>query len=71
MAIEVKAAREYRRDFRKGIASFTSGVKARSYIVYKGDRVLMDEATTVLPLGKFVRRLHAGAIVGGGESHDH
>lgn len=66
VAIEVKAAREYRRDFRKGIASFTSGVKARSFVVYRGDRVLKDEGTMVLPVGEFVRRLHSGAIVGGG-----
>ena len=66
VSIEVKAAREYRREFRKGIASFTSGVTARTFVVYGGDRVLKDGDTAVRPVEEFVRRLHSGAIIGGG-----
>jgi predicted AAA+ superfamily ATPase len=62
--IETKHAREYRADFRKGIASFLEGRKAKSYIVYRGTRELEIDGTRVLPLEIFLRRLHAGEIVG-------
>jgi predicted AAA+ superfamily ATPase len=64
VAIEVKHAREFRREYRKGLAAFLSGVPARSYIVYQGDRELEVEGTRVLPLEKFLRHLHAGEIIG-------
>lgn len=62
--IEVKNAREYRREHRKGIESFLAGARARSYIVYRGERELNDEGTAVLPVEKFLRRLHAGEVIG-------
>lgn len=64
VAIEVKSARDYRREFRKGIDAFLTGTKARSYIVYRGERELEVEGTRVLPVDVFLRRLHAGDIVG-------
>jgi uncharacterized protein len=62
--IEVKHGREYRRDFRNGIASFLEGRRARSTIVYRGSTELEVEGTRVLPLELFLRRLHAGEIIG-------
>lgn len=64
VAIEVKHGREFRREYGKGIAAFLAGTAAKSYIVYRGDRELQIDGTRVLPLETFLRRLHAGEIVG-------
>ena len=64
VAIEVKHGKAYRPDHRKGIAAFLSGKRARSYIVYQGDRELDVDGTQVLPLDTFLRRLHAGDVIG-------
>jgi predicted AAA+ superfamily ATPase len=64
VAIEVKSARRYRREFRAGLRSLLGGTKARTYIVYRGDAELDDEGTRVLPLEVFLRRLHRGDIIG-------
>lgn len=64
VAVEVKHGSRYRPDYRKGLASLLSSVKATSYIVYLGDRELNVEGTHVLPVDTFLRRLHAGEIVG-------
>lgn len=64
VAIEVKYATEFRREFGKGLATFVGGVPARSYIVYRGERELLIDGTHVLPLESFLRRLHAGEIIG-------
>ncbi len=62
--IEVKHATEFRREHRKGIASFLQGKKATSYIVYRGSSELDVEGTRVLPVGVFLERLHSGEILG-------
>ncbi len=64
VAIEVKHGSRYRAEYRKGIASLLSSTKAASYIVYLGDRELDVDGTHVLPVETFLRRLHAGEIVG-------
>lgn len=64
VAIEVKHGRRYRREYKKGIDSFLAGRTARSYIIYGGTQELEVEGTRVLPLEAFLRRLHAGEIVG-------
>lgn len=66
VAIEVKASRRYRSEFTAGIRSFEAGMsgRIRSYVVYRGDRELDVDGTRVLPVEAFLRRLHAGEIVG-------
>jgi len=64
VAIEVKHGARYRPEYRKGLASLLSSIKAESYVVYLGDRELNVEGTHVLPVEVFLRRLHAGDIVG-------
>ncbi|MGH7573754.1 MAG: ATP-binding protein [Longimicrobiales bacterium] len=64
VAIEVKSARRYRREFRGGISSLLAGANARTYIVYRGDAELDVEGTSVLPLDAFLRQLHRGNIIG-------
>jgi predicted AAA+ superfamily ATPase len=64
VAIEVKHAREPRREFRKRIAAFLGNAKARSFVVYRGTRELEIEGTRFLPLQRFLRQLHAGEIFG-------
>jgi predicted AAA+ superfamily ATPase len=64
VAIEAKASRQYRRDYRRGLDALRGGMKATSYVVYGGDQELVDEGTRVVPLATFLRRLHSGEIVG-------
>lgn len=64
VAIEVKQGDRYRPDYRKGLAAFTASVRADTYIVYRGDRELVVDGTRVLPIETFLRRLHAGEIIG-------
>jgi predicted AAA+ superfamily ATPase len=64
VAIEAKHGRTYRSEYRKGIAALLGTMKAESYIVYRGDRALTVEGTRVLPVQDFLRRLHAGDVLG-------
>jgi predicted AAA+ superfamily ATPase len=64
IAIEVKHGDRYRAEYRKGLASLLTSLAATTYIVYLGDRELTVDGTRVLPLATFLRRLHAGEIVG-------
>jgi len=64
VAIEVKHAREPRRDFTKGLEAFLAGTNARTFVVYRGEQELVLDGTSVLPLESFLRRLHTGEIVG-------
>ena len=64
VAIEVKHGRQYRPEYRKGLAALLGSMKAASYIVYLGDRALDVDGTRVLPIDTFLRRLHAGEILG-------
>jgi uncharacterized protein len=64
VAIEVKHGREFRREFRKGIDAFRSATPSRALIVYRGDRELEIDGIRVLPIEMFLRRLHAGDIIG-------
>lgn len=63
VAIEVKHGRTYRSAYRKGIAALLGQMKAKSYVVYRGEQELDVEGTRVLPLAEFLRRLHAGDIL--------
>jgi uncharacterized protein len=64
VAIEVKHGTRYRPEYRKGIAALLSAKRAKSYIVYRGREELNVEGTRVLPVQTFLRRLHAGEIIG-------
>lgn len=66
VAIEVKSASRFRKEYLAGIRSFEAGVggKVRSYVVYRGRQELDVEGTKVLPVESFVRRLHAGEVIG-------
>jgi uncharacterized protein len=63
VAIEAKHGRQYRPEYRKGIAALLEHMKADSYIVYRGDRELVVDGTRVLPVEAFSRLLHSGAIL--------
>jgi predicted AAA+ superfamily ATPase len=64
VAIEAKSARRYRSDFVTGINSLRSDRRANTYVVYRGEAELDVDGTRVLPLETFLRRLHAGEIIG-------
>jgi predicted AAA+ superfamily ATPase len=64
VAIEAKHGRRYRPEYKKGIDALSRAAKARRYIVYRGAEELEIDGTRVLPLDSFVKRLHAGEILG-------
>jgi predicted AAA+ superfamily ATPase len=65
VAVEVKSSRRFRRRFMAGIDSLRAGGKnADSYVIYRGEAELEVDGTRVLPLETFLRRLHAGDIIG-------
>src|SRR5690606_8686783 len=66
VAIEVKSSNRFRREFLDGIRALKSGFggSVRSYVVYRGQEELEIEGTRVLPVEHFLRRLHAGEILG-------
>lgn len=64
VAIEAKHGKQYRREYRKGIDALLGTTKAKSYVVYRGDRELEIDGTRVMPIESFLRRLHNGEIVG-------
>jgi predicted AAA+ superfamily ATPase len=63
VAIEVKHSTQWRAEYRKAIASLESSERIESYVVYRGDRELSIDGTHVLPVEKFLTRLHAGAVL--------
>jgi len=64
VAIEAKHSGSFRREYLKGLQSFGRTMRARTFLVYSGDRELEIDGTRVLPLETFLRRLHAGEILG-------
>ncbi len=64
VAIEVKSSRAFRPEFKKGIDALRAATEAKGYIVYRGGQELNVDGTRVLPLDTFLRRLHAGEIIG-------
>jgi predicted AAA+ superfamily ATPase len=65
IGIEVKAAKDYRGDFLKGIRSFNENKKlSASYVVYRGKKDLKVDETWVLSAETFLKRLHTGEILG-------
>jgi predicted AAA+ superfamily ATPase len=66
VAIEVKAARRYRPEYRAGIRSLAAGFKGklRSWIVYRGAEELNLDGTWAVPIDSFFERLHRGEIIG-------
>jgi uncharacterized protein len=64
IAIEAKHAPSFRPEHRKGITALERATKVESYVVYRGERELVVDGTRVLPVEVFLRRLHAGEILG-------
>ncbi|MBI4403099.1 MAG: ATP-binding protein [Deltaproteobacteria bacterium] len=65
VAIEVKAADQFRDDFLKGIRALGQRKKVfKSYVVYLGKRELKMGDTWVLPIHEFLRKLYQGSVIG-------
>jgi predicted AAA+ superfamily ATPase len=64
VAIEVKHGDRFRREYTQGLDAFRATHPAKCYVVYRGDRELDVDGVHVLPIDLFLRRLHAGEIVG-------
>ncbi|MBI1859653.1 MAG: ATP-binding protein [Deltaproteobacteria bacterium] len=66
VAIEVKAGKEFRSEFLKGITSFSQGKKLkRSFVVYLGSKEMKVGQTWIFPVQKFLKELYAGGVFGG------
>jgi predicted AAA+ superfamily ATPase len=63
VAIEAKHGRQYRPEYRKGIAALSERMKVDSFIVYRGDRELEVDGTRVLPIEAFLQRPHSGGVL--------
>lgn len=64
IAIEAKCSKRFRKEYLKGINSFSAGVPlAASYVVYCGEKELQVGQTRVVPFGTFCKRLHQGEIL--------
>ena len=64
VAIEVKASRRRRREFRAGLDALGETLTVRKIGVYLGDERLTDEGLEVLPLSLFLTQLYQGAVIG-------
>jgi predicted AAA+ superfamily ATPase len=65
VAIEVKASKRFRREFIGGLRALREGLPtARCFVVYRGTEELLVDGVHVLPVEEFLRRLHAGEIIG-------
>ena len=63
--IEVKSSKEVRSSVVKSIRSLSKHKVFRaSYVVYPGEKELRIEDTWVLPVNRFLKKLHAGEILG-------
>lgn len=65
VGIEVKHARVWRGEFRKGLKALCDARSAQTWCVYRGKEELVVEGTRVVPVEGFLRRLHAGEVLGG------
>lgn len=63
VAIEVKHARTWRTEYRKGLKSLLEDRPAQTYVVYRGEDELVVDGTCVLPVARFLERLHAGRVL--------
>lgn len=65
VAIEVKASRSWRREYSRALKDAAStGRITRCFGVYRGRELLKDGDVLVLPCEQFLRRLHAGEVLG-------
>ncbi len=64
IGIDVKAAKEWRREFGSSLADLLAGGQlTRGVAVYGGTKRLKDRGITVLPFAEFVRELAAGRVL--------
>ena len=61
----MKASKRFRREFIGGLRALREGLPtARCFVVYRGAEELLVDGVHVLPVEEFLRRLHAGEIIG-------
>jgi len=65
VAIEVKHAKRFRKEYLKGIDSFSENKGlSSSWLVYLGEQELKVKQTRILPVIEFLKKLHYGEIIG-------
>lgn len=65
VAIEVKHAKRFRKEYLKGIDSFSANKGlSSSWLVYLGEQELRVKQTRILPVIEFLKKLHYGEIIG-------
>jgi len=64
IAIEVKGSRSYKSHFAKGIKSLSENLQLKSkYLIYRGDKSLIDGDVHVIPALDFIKLLNANKIL--------
>jgi predicted AAA+ superfamily ATPase len=64
VGIEVKHARVWRNEFRKGLKALCEDRDAQTWVVYRGEEEMRVDGTRVIPVAAFLRCLHAGQVLG-------
>lgn len=64
VGIEVKHSRTWQSRFLKGLKSLGEARPVEGWVVYRGREELVMDGTRVMPVAAFLRRLHAGEVVG-------
>ena len=64
VGIEVKHARVWRNEFRKGLKALCEDRDAQTWVVYRGEEEMRVDGTRVMPVAAFLRCLHAGQVLG-------
>lgn len=65
VAIEVKSSQRFRQEYTNGIRALRDALPGvRGYVVYRGNEELLVDGVRVLPVETFLRRLHAGDVIG-------
>lgn len=65
VAIEVKSSTRFRHEYTNGLRALQGALPGvRGYVVYRGAEELLVDDVRVLPVETFLRRLHAGDVIG-------
>lgn len=65
VAIEVKASATFRKEYTRGLSTLREAIpSARTLVVYRGTEELLVDGIRVLPVELFLRKLHAGEVLG-------
>lgn len=72
VGIEVKHSQSFRKEFLKGLKSLRESLPLKkAYLVYFGQEELLIDDVLIIPVMNFLKKLHAGEVLGLGVSNAH